>query len=120
MILLHTRCIWSNGGAFYNTGIKSIIFPESLKHIKSYGGGTLKRGAFSKSKLETIKYYSKNNIVTIDVYAFAPNSLLEFDIGPKLETITGVTFESSSPSFTRFTANHLSGDSNFKVSTSNI
>ena len=106
---LETIC----GGAFYGTAITSITFPETLKYLKSTSG---KNGAFAACrKLNSIQYYSKNNVESISSFVFAHNSFNEFVIGPNLKDVSGISFESSSSTFTSFIMNEESENPFLKV-----
>ena len=91
------------GGAFSYTAITSIIFPITLQTLLNHSA--IKHvGAFSDSSLSNISYYSENNIVEIYSYVFRACKLIEFEIGPKLEKITGPSFERSPITFIKFTS----------------
>ena len=92
-----------SGGSFGQTSIQSITLPPSVKYLQSHA---YKQGAFSYcSRLSKINFYSVNNIELVNQYVFYFTGITEFDIGPKLQTIYGSSFECTLRTFIKFTQN---------------
>ena len=80
------------GGSFMSTSIKNVTFPSSLTALK----GHQKRGncgAFSNCPLEAVSYYGDNCLSVISSYPFSQTKLKEFEVGSKVTSIAGTTFE---------------------------
>jgi hypothetical protein len=91
-----------NGSSFSGTNITSLKLPPSVKNILK---GSDKRGAFSYAKeFQKFEFYSRNGLETVNEYAFFFTSLIEFDVGPNLNSISAVAFENIGSSFVRFTS----------------
>ena len=91
------------GHSFACTAIKTLKLPPSVKNILCIT--QTKDGAFvHASKFEKFEFYSTNGIEVVDEYIFIGTKLVEFDVGPSLKTINGVTFEHVTSSFVRFIA----------------
>ena len=91
-----------DGGCFSHCPIESIKLPKSLKEMYMTSNPS-NTGAFSGcSRLKKIEFYSENNLKHIGEYSFRITSLEEFEIGPNLESITGIAFEGVTQSFKRF------------------
>ena len=93
-----------HGGSFQSTNIKKLVFPKSLKHLlRTPRSIRTNSGAFAQSPISSITFYSENNLETVDFYSFVGSKLIEFEIGPCLTFISGVSFELTDICFMRFT-----------------
>ena len=76
---------------------------------------TENRGPFSHNlNFKEIKFYSDNSLIDVGKYSFKSTSLVEFEIGPNLVTISGTTFEHVS-TFKRYVMRSGTSNSNFFV-----
>ena len=89
------------GGCFVYSAITSITFPKSLKFLMKHKEETI--GPFAYSLLSEILFYDENNLEIVDRYTFRSCNLAEFNIGPKLISIFGASFEMHSTRFRKFT-----------------